>query len=135
MTVPAPAARLGSAPANWFMRKTARVASQDDEQVQRDRQALGAISGRSFDGMQWPTDAMPPGTRVRVVKDQAWDGPWRVEFTATIDATIVPNPVQGAAARPGELEYSVTFDSPQQDVDGDGPYRKAVIWGRYLEQI
>lgn len=117
------------------MRETARVGSQDDQQMRRDRQAVEAISGRSFDGMQWPADAMPPGTRVRVVKDPAWDGPWRNVFTATIDATIVPSPVQGAAARPCELEYSVTFDSPQHDMDGDGPYRKAVIWDRYLEQI
>lgn len=38
-------------------------------------------------------------------------------------------------ARPGEREYSVTFDEPQFDADGDGPYRKAVIWDRYLEQL
>lgn len=32
----------------------------------------------------------------------------------------------------GELLYWVTFDTPQFDSDGDGPYRKAQIWGRYL---
>jgi hypothetical protein len=65
---------------------------------------------------------MPPGTRVRVVKDPAWDGPWRDEFTATIDATIVPGPVRSAVARPKAQEYSVIFDSPQFDADGHGPY-------------
>lgn len=106
-----------------------------DEQVLRDRRALEAITGRSFDDEQWPADAMLPGTRVRVVKDPAWDGPWRNEFTGTVDATVVPYGVQDAAARPGELEYSVSFDEPQIDASGDGPYRKAVIRDRYLRQV
>jgi hypothetical protein len=29
--------------------------------------------------------------------------------------------------------YSVRFDESQFDADGDSPYRKAVIWERYLE--
>jgi hypothetical protein len=105
------------------------------DDVARDREAIESITGQSFAGMEWPPGAMPPGTRVRVVKDQSWDGPWRSEFTATIDATIIPLLVDHASARSGEREYSVVFDSPQLDADGDGPYRKAVIWDRYLEEL
>jgi hypothetical protein len=106
-----------------------------EEQTLRDRRALEAVTGRAFDDDQWPADAMPPGTRVQVTKDPAWDGPWRNEFTATVDATVVPYLVQSAVARPGEREYSLSFDEPQIDASGDGPYRKAVIWDRYLRQV
>ncbi len=94
-----------------------------------------AIVGRSLSDDEWPVDAMPPGTRVRVVKDQAWDGPWRNVFVGTVDTTIAPQLVQSAVAVRGERQYSVTFDEPQLGADGDGPYRKAVIWGRYLEPL
>lgn len=107
-------------------------AHRDDEE--RDRAAIAAIMGRSMGG-DWPDQAMPPGTRVRVIKDVAWDGPWRHVFTGTIDATIVPYPVENARAHPGELQYSVRFDGPQMDVTDLGPYRKAVIWARYLEPL
>ncbi len=44
-------------------------------------------------------------------------------------------PVVHAQANPGELKYWVDFDEPQMDAEGDGPYRKAQIWGRYLEPL
>ncbi|MPY40806.1 ferrous iron transport protein A [Streptomyces phyllanthi] len=72
------------------------------------------------------------GSRVTVVKDPAWDGPWRNEFGGTIDAVSAPVPVDHPHAYDGELEYWVVFDAPQYDSDGCGPYRKARIWGRYL---
>ena len=75
---------------------------------------------------------MPPGTRVRVIKDSTWDGPWRRELTGTIDATMPPQLVEHEMARPGELAYFVAFDEPQHDSSGDGPYRKAEIWDRHL---
>lgn len=80
----------------------------------------------------WPTGALPPGSRVTVVRATDWDGPWQVEFPGTIDATGAPEPNEHAQALSGELLYWVTFDTPQYDSDGDGPYRKAQIWGRYL---
>jgi hypothetical protein len=75
------------------------------------------------------------GTRVRVIKSETWDGPWRQVFTGTVDETITPALVEGRSARPGELEDSVLFDEPQMGMSEDGPYRKAVIRDRYLEQI
>lgn len=111
------------------------MVNSDDDDVLGDRRALEAVVGHSLDEAQWPIDAMPPGTRVRVVKDPAWDGPWLRIFTGTIDRTLFPQLVRNAAARPGEREYSVRFDEPQLDIDGDGPYRKAVIWDRYLELV
>lgn len=96
-----------------------------------DRQAVERILGRRL-SHAWPTGALAPGSRVRVVRAQDWDGPWQVEFAGTIDAMGAPEPNEHAQALHGELLYWVTFDAPQYDSGGDGPYRKAQIWGRYL---
>ena len=100
-------------------------------QVSRDREAIEAIVGHRISG-PWPVEALPVGTRVRVIKADDWDGPWQSVFEGTIDATITPTAPSNAHARPTELEYSVAFDEPQFSTDGLGPYRKAVIWDRYL---
>lgn len=42
-----------------------------------------------------------------------------------------PEPNEHAKALRGKLLYWVTFDTPQYDNNGDGPYRKAQIWDRY----
>ncbi len=104
-------------------------------QDKADRRALAAVLGYSVDDEPWPPNAWPPGTRVRVIHDLEWDGPWRDEFDGTIDTTRPPQVVQNKAARPRELAYFVTFDAPQYDASGDGPYRKAQIWDRYLRSI
>ncbi|WP_077800663.1 ferrous iron transport protein A [Streptomyces sp. JHA26] len=96
-----------------------------------DRQAVERILGRPL-SQTWPTGALAPGTRVTVVRDRGWDGPWQVEFPGTIDAMGAPVPNEHAQALSGELLYWVTFDAPQYDSNGDGPYRKAQVWGRYL---
>lgn len=111
------------------------MADELDDRSRADRRAIEAIIGRSFEDDEWPTDAMPSGTRVRVVQDDDWAGPWAEVFLGTVDATVPPQVVRNPKARPGELEYSVAFDHPQLDASGDGPYRKAVIWARYLENI
>jgi hypothetical protein len=67
-----------------------------------------------------------------VVKDPDWDGPWKREFTGTIDSLGTPEPVQHPLAQVGETNYWVRFDEPQFDSSDDGPYRKAQIWSRYL---
>ncbi|MBE1537204.1 hypothetical protein [Actinomadura algeriensis] len=69
---------------------------------------------------------------MRVVRDPDWDGPWRCEFSGTVDSLGPPEAVRHSQARAGELAYWVVFDEPQYDAGGDGPYRKAQIWGRYL---
>jgi hypothetical protein len=46
-----------------------------------------------------------------------------------------PGPPESEVARPHELAYWVDFDEPQRDADGDGPYRKAQIWDRYIEAL
>src|SRR5947207_7004190 len=83
----------------------------------------------------WPASALPPGARVRVVKDARWDGPWKREFVGLIDDVGAPELVHHAQAQPDELAYWVKFDEPQLDSTGDGPYRKAQIWGRYLQVV
>ncbi|MFF7185596.1 ferrous iron transport protein A [Streptomyces sp. NPDC008222] len=83
----------------------------------------------------WPEDAMAPGTRVTVVQDPAWPGPWLEVFQGTIDDFEPPAPVRDNTAHSGELAYWVVFDSPQYDSDGCGPYYKAQIWDRYLAPV
>lgn len=96
-----------------------------------DRQAIERILGRPL-SQTWPTGALAPGTRVTVVRDRGWDGPWQVVFPGTIDAMGAPVPNEHAQALSGELLYWVIFDAPQYDSNGDGPYCKAQVWGRYL---
>ena len=105
-----------------------------DNQESADRRAIEAVLGRSLDD-EWPASSMKPGARVRIIQDSAWAGPWREVFIGTIDATFPPQPVQNENALSGELRYSVRFDESQFDAHGDGPYRKAVIWERYLELL
>ncbi|MFD4862078.1 ferrous iron transport protein A [Streptomyces atratus] len=101
-----------------------------------DRQAMENILGRPS-SQTWPTGALALGSRVTVVRDPDWDGPWQAEFPGTIDAMGAPEPNEHVQAFSGELLYWVTFDTPQYDSGGDGPYRKAQVWGRYLrvEQV
>jgi hypothetical protein len=111
------------------------MVEESDDPNAADRRALEAIVGRPLAEDPWPADAIPVGTRVRVIKDESWDGPWREVFTGTIDSTITPMRVKHVPAHLNELEYSVTFDQPQHDTSDDGPYQKAVIWARYLEVL
>jgi hypothetical protein len=83
----------------------------------------------------WPPSAFPPGTRVRVIRASDWNGPWAQEFEGVIDEAVVPELVTHAIAAPGELSYLVAFLELQFDSDGDGPFRKAMIWARYLQPI
>jgi hypothetical protein len=101
------------------------------EPLSKDRQAVERILGRPL-RRDWPASAFPAGTRVRVIHDDAWAGPWEHEFYGTIDGMGAPEPVRSPIARAGELAYWVQFDTPQRTADGDGPYRKAYIWARYL---
>jgi len=80
----------------------------------------------------WPEGAILPGTRVRVIQDARWDGPWKREFTGVISPFIAPTQVNHPHAAEGELEYFIVFDEPQIDGEGYGPYVRAVIWSRYL---
>lgn len=100
----------------------------------RDRRAVEHVLGRPLD-VAWPAGALAVGTRVRVVQDEAWAGPWQQEFLGTVSPTGAPEPVRSTSARDGELAYWVAFDEPQRDSDGDGPYRKALVWGRYLREV
>lgn len=106
-----------------------------DEQTEQDRKALEQIMGSERSSTSWPVDAWPVGTRVRVVKDSDWDGPWRQEFLGTVDDTMPPRLIESKVAHPGELAYFVAFDEPQHDTSDDGPYRKAEIWARYLRLV
>ncbi|SHF86547.1 ferrous iron transport protein A [Streptoalloteichus hindustanus] len=111
------------------------LSSEPDSAEQRDREAIEHVLGRPLPDDPWPAAALPPGTRVLVVQDPEWDGPWAEEFLGVVDRTGVPEPVRHRLAQPNEFAYWVAFDEPQRDADGDGPYRKAQIWGRYLKPV
>jgi hypothetical protein len=82
------------------------------------------------------------GQRVKVIRDPGWPGPWPNEPVGVIE------PILGEAFRVVDLndpsinvpdsdrrlmrEYLVQFDEPQLDTSGEGPYRAAVIWEKYL---
>ncbi|MFF4014987.1 ferrous iron transport protein A [Streptomyces sp. NPDC001843] len=67
-----------------------------------------------------------------MLRDPAWDGAWQAEPLGGIDAMGAPEPVSSPQGRAGELAYWVSFDEPQYDSGGGGPFRKARIWARYL---
>ena len=78
-----------------------------------------------------------PGWRVKLRLDPNWRGPWPGEPLGVIEP-ILGEPYRLVDAVGGgefEREYMVRFDEPQMDGDGDGPYRAAVIWGRYLQPV
>jgi ribosomal protein L7/L12 len=110
------------------------VDQEHERENQQDRAAVEHVRGRPLP-TTWPAAALPPGARVWVVKDANWDGPWQTEFVGTIDTMGAPETIDHPHAELGELAYWVTFDEPQLDSAGDGPYRKALIWGRYLRSI
>jgi hypothetical protein len=111
-----------------------RSRSVDDDGPSAEKAAIEQIIGHPLP-VDWPAAAIPAGARVRVVKDVDWDGPWMREFDGVIDALGAPEPVRHPLAGPDELAYWVRFDEPQLDSAGDGPYRKAQIWGRYLRPV
>ncbi|MFK0223910.1 ferrous iron transport protein A [Streptomyces vinaceus] len=91
-----------------------------------DLQAIEHILGRQL-SQPWPTGALGPGSRVVVVRAMDWDGPWQAEFAGTVDAMGAPEPNEHAQALDGELLHWVTFDTPQYDSGGNGPFHKAQI--------
>jgi hypothetical protein len=103
--------------------------------------SLGMVPGRSGPARHLGDD-VAPGMRVKVVQDPDWSGPWRQDFLGTIVGPNVPFRVIDLAAMPevnvpvsdlGPMrEFDVRFDEPQQDCDGLGPYRGAVIWEKYF---
>ncbi|MHB1570651.1 MAG: hypothetical protein ACYC0H_15805 [Solirubrobacteraceae bacterium] len=90
-------------------------------------------------------DDVTPGTRVRVIQDPEWPGPWEQEFAGTvvglrvpvrvIDLTAMPEVNVPDADRGPMREFHVQFDQPQRDSDGHGPYKAAVIWEKYLRRV
>ncbi len=72
---------------------------------------------------------------MQVVQDPEWGGPWARQFLGVVDDTGLPEAIVHPKAKAGEFSYFVRFDEPELDRDGDGPYRKAQIWGRYLRRV
>lgn len=75
---------------------------------------------------------LPVGTRVRVLSDPEFGpGPWPAQPTGRISGS--PTAVDTVSGP--MLTYWVTFDEPQRDADGDGPYSSSQILSKYLQII
>lgn len=60
-------------------------------------------------------------------------GPWPAEPTGQITASPAGEPFAVVETRQGpERMWWITFDEPQRDTDGDGPYSTAQVLERYL---
>lgn len=67
----------------------------------RDRRAVEHVRSIPLSD-DWPSGAIPPATRVKVIRDPGWDGPWRQEFVGVISGMGAPEPCR-AARRAGVL--------------------------------
>ncbi|MFV8129042.1 hypothetical protein [Streptomyces syringium] len=123
---------LGEGPLAALQRVTGLSFDLSSHEYFLESQAFGGEDAQQSLG--WPTGAMAAGTRVTVIRDSSWDGPWQAAFQGTIDDLYAPGPVRHSMAREGELAYWVVFDEPQYDSSGDGPFRGAQIWDRYLKR-
>lgn len=94
--------------------------SASDPKEAKDRAAIEHIIGRSLSG-PWPAEALAPGTRVTVIHDPEWDGPWRDEFSGTIDAVGPPEDISHARALPEELKYEVALGGARTSLRGCAP--------------
>jgi len=77
------------------------------------------------------------GQRVRVQQDAGFPpGPWPSEPTGQItalgDGTLYRDVVTPKGVR---RMWFVTFDEPQLDADGDGPYTSSEVLEKYLIAI
>ena len=73
-----------------------------------------------------------PGTRVRVLTDPEYGGPFAEECLGTVGSSTAAAGLTPAAARLSKYSYFVTFDTPQRDRDGDGPYSSSQVLSRYV---
>jgi hypothetical protein len=75
---------------------------------------------------------LPIGTRVRVIRDPDFGpGPWPDQPSGTV--TTEPETVETTSGP--MLIYWVTFDEPQFDADGEGPYPSSQVLRRNLEVV
>jgi hypothetical protein len=63
----------------------------DAEAEDRVRRAVERLRGTRL-AQQWPPGALSAGTRVSVVHDTAWAGPWHQVFTGTISGMELQSP-------------------------------------------
>jgi len=91
-------------------------------------------------------ESIAPGTRVKVVRDPDYEGPWPSEPTGRIEpGWDIPLKVIDLANRP-EIKvvdsdrhtmrtFMVRFDEPADDMSDDGPYYMAEIWEKHLRVL
>jgi hypothetical protein len=117
----------------------------DDDQ-QQGHGEVERVSARYGGAMRPLGDDVAAGTRVKVLRDPDWDGPWPSEPSGTIaDNFDIPFAVIDLADRtdisvPDEdrrtmRTFMVRFDEPAQDSEEGGPYYMAEVWEKYLRLL
>ena len=76
---------------------------------------------------------LPPGARVRVLVDPVFGGPFQTPCFGTVESSERAQGLTPTAARKSKFVYLVVFDTPQFDVDGDGPYAVSQVLGQYIK--
>ena len=84
---------------------------------------------------QWFERPLPLGSRVRILKDPLFVGPWQKEFLATVDGVERAQHLTPESARRNKFVYMVSFDEPQLDGDGDGPYTAGEVLSQYVVRV
>ena len=62
-------------------------------------------------------------------------GPWPSEPHGTVSGAGGPCYTLVETMRGSERSYWITFDEPQRDTDGDGPYESSQVLERYLQVL
>lgn len=81
---------------------------------------------------------LPLATRVRVRRDaEHGPGPWPNESIGTIIASPIDDTsfTWALTIHGPEIQYWISFDEAQRDVEGDGPYTVSQVLARYVEPL
>jgi hypothetical protein len=77
---------------------------------------------------------LPVGAQVIVRRDPDYGpGPWPSEPRGVVSGRVSPYFTVVQTLQGPERTYWITFDEPQQDAEGDGPYDSSQVLERYLE--
>lgn len=77
---------------------------------------------------------LPSGTRVYLLTDTQFGGPFLEGATGTVLACRRARNLTSEAARKSRFVYQIQFDVPQLDSDGDGPYAMSEVLAQYVVQ-
>ena len=78
---------------------------------------------------------LPFGTRVLVSPDPVYGGPFLNAFSGTVESSKPAPGLTPRAAAESKFVYWIAFDSPQLDLDGDGPYVESEVLATHVTRL